>query len=222
MKPFLRAAVVLALAFAAGKAAAFPLTLTSLTATASVTPSYSAIASTNKAQYTTHKFTIKDVTLLMSNSLVYLGSNPPPANAYIVFEPHTGETYLTNSAGYHQNVSETFMHYRYYVQMKIENLAAKFTRGNGTVTEDDSVVTFFGFNGIGPDGGVYYAAANYGIGSLKYKQTAKGASMSITGTGPDEGSVDSSSQGVSDLSFTFAGKNPTAEWSGPFFLWWDK
>lgn len=220
LKSFLCAAAVLATVFAAGKAAAFPLTLTSVSATVNATPSYSAITNATKVQYTTRKFTLKDVTLLISNSLVYLGSNPPPANAYIAYEPYNNDTYQTNGSGYYQSVTSDALYHRCFVQLDIKHLAAKFTEGTGTITENDPVETYFGFECIGPDGGNYYASADWGIGSLKYDKTSKGVSMSITGTGPDEGILDSSYDGTSLVSFTFSGKNPAAEWNGPYFLWW--
>jgi hypothetical protein len=215
------ATVVATMVFATDKASAFPLKLTSLSGTISATPSYSAIESTNKAHYITKSFNLKQVTLLISNSIVQLGmTNIPPANAYFAYNPYNDNTYLTNSSGYYQ--STTNLNALNFLSMHIEDTTAAFTTGTSSVNENDKIVFEFFFRATGTNGNVYYAGADYGSGTLHYGETSSKVSMTVSGKGVDYGEYASSDDGVSSLSFVFSGSAAQAEWSGPFCLWWEE
>src|SRR4051794_24798430 len=90
------------LAVAAPKASAFPLNLTALTGTITSTARYG-----NDAQTTTNRakvaaINLKQIMTVVSNeiSLQTSGTNAPPANSRIAFDPYTSQSYVTNNNGY--------------------------------------------------------------------------------------------------------------------------
>lgn len=221
-KTLLIASVMGAMAFAASQASAFPLYLKSCSGTISATPSYSAIINTNKAKYTTQSFNLKKIMVLVSNTVVVAGFTAPPKDAQIVFDPYYDKTYLTNSSGYYQNLSYSGLNGEGYCEMYIEDMATSFkTSGSNSGSESDKVIVEFYVRGIAPDGGIYYAGADYGAGSLKYSGNDKGVKMTISAKGADYGEIGTSWDGVSTTSISFSGSSAQPEWSGPYSLWWD-
>jgi hypothetical protein len=216
-------AMIGAITLGINKAEAFPLKLNSCSGFIKATPSYSAISGpTNKAHYVTKTFNLKTVTMLLSNTLVMLGSNTPPADAYIAYDQYDDITYFTNKTGYYQRV-DNLANNNYYVSLSLEDMAAAWTiSSSGNISENDPYDMFMGFDLLGPDGGEYYAAANYGIGNIHYSTTSSSASMTMTGgRGADYGEIDDSYDGASELNFNFSGSTTSPDWDGPFWLWWE-
>lgn len=207
----------------ASEASAFPLALKSCNGIITATPSYNAITNVDKTKYDRVSFNLKRVMQAVTNTVVQLGYAMPPKDAYIAYDPYINKTYLTNNSGYYQSLSRSGLgNQGYYVTMNLEDMATSFKSNNNGVSEKDTAATYFAFKVIGLDGGDYYAAANYGIGTLKYNKNSKKVSMTITGSGPDYGEIDSSYDGTSSLKFKFQGSAAQAEWSGPFWFWFEQ
>lgn len=220
MKPIqtlLCVAVAGAMAFAASKAPAFPLFLKSVNVTLTVTPSYSAISSTNttSAKYTKVRGNLKNLMTIVTNQVRLNTGTTPDVGSVIAYDPYLSTTYLTNtSTGYYHNLSGI-------VYFTIEHIATKFKlKNNGGGSENDVVDTYLDIYGDGPDGLYYEAYAQYAPGTLKFSGNgSKPAKMTITGTGGGYGAFQSSNDGVSQTKFKFQGSGDP-EWSGPFSLYW--
>ena len=209
------AAVAAAMIFAAGKASAFPLKLTSLSGSLTVTPSYSALANTNKTKATKVSFTLKDVMMVITNQVFLNTEVTPPAGSYVVYDPFLFITYLTNSSGYSHSLSGI-------VNITTEDIATKFSGTETSGTETDTTIEFLDIYGNGPDG-LFYEFEVYGLGSIKFTEKTNVAdkdTMTISGSGADYGAYKGSDDGVSKGSFKLKGTG-SAEWSGPYSIFWE-
>ena len=212
----LSAMVAGAMAFAANKASAFPLKLTSLSGTFTVTPSYSAIADTNKATATKKSFNLKEVMTVITNQVFLNTGTNPPAGSYVVYDPYLGSTYLTNSDGYYQSLSGI-------VYVDVYYIATTFNANNsGGGSESDTCIADFEAYGYGPDGLYYEVEMDYSLGSIKasYNGNTGVAKMTISGKGAYYGEYQGSSEGVASGKFSLSGTG-TPEWSGPFSVYWE-
>lgn len=221
-KLLLGAAVAGAMFFAAGTASAFPLKLTALSGTFTVTPSYSALAgsygvlNTNVAKATTASFNLKTMMIIITNQVFLNSGTTPPAGSYVVYDPYWFTTYLTNSAGYYYDLGASNI-----VTIYTDNMATTFKGGsNGGGTETDVTTEHLYVNGYGPDG-LYYEGEIYGLGSLKYSDNGKNKiAMTIACSGAGYGEYKSSADGVTKGSFTFTGASTLAEWVDPYPIYW--
>jgi len=146
--------------------------------------------------------------MLVSNTFVQIGSNPPPADVYIAYDQYLDVVYLTNKTGYYHGLSSSALgSHGYYVDFTFEDMAASFTIGANTnsISENDSYDSLWVFDLLDSDGDEYYAAANYGIGKIHFSSSSTKVSMTLTGDGPDYGQLDSSYDGTSRLHFVFSG-----------------
>jgi hypothetical protein len=221
-KLLLCATVAGAMAFAASKVSAFPLKLSAITGTISATPNYSPLYSTNKAQYITAAVTLKDVLLVVSNTVTINNhnnsiTNPVPKDAYIAWDPVYGSDYgyLTNSSGYFQSLSGI-------CYFDVEDIATSFN-GNvsGNFTESDKIVFYADIYGYGPDGLYYEFYNDYGTGVLTYAVTQNGTkgTMTVYSEGGGYGALEDSDDGESNGKLLFTGTG-TTQFSGPYSLWW--
>jgi len=227
-KVLICAAVAGAMAFAASNASAFPLKLTSISGTISATTNYNFLLYTNTTGATkaiTKAVTMKQILLLVSNVVTVYNANnsitnPVPKDAYIAWDPINGSNYgyLTNSAGYFEDLSGPSCCY-FYVEYVATTFKGNSVTGNGT--ENDKIVFYADIWGDGPDGLYYEFYNDYGTGTLNYVVTAGGAkgSMTIVSKGGGYGSLEGSDEGVSSGKLVFTGK-ATPDFSGPYSLWW--
>src|SRR5207249_6042455 len=87
-----------ALTFAAPKIAAFPLYLISANGTITATAHYDATSDTTSNHVEIGSINLKKILTLVSNEVILetSGTNIPPADAKIAFDPYEFTTYLTN------------------------------------------------------------------------------------------------------------------------------
>jgi hypothetical protein len=210
----LSATVVGAMAFAAGKASAFPLKLTSLSGTFTVTSNYEAIADSDSAKATKKSFSLKEVMTVITNQVFLNTGTNPPAGSYVVYDPYLSSTYLTNTDGYYHSLSGI-------VYLDVYDIATTFKgNGNGGAESDVCVAEFY-VEGHGPDGLYYEIDMDESLGSIKAAYKSDGtAKMTISGKGAGYGEYQSSDEGVSSGKFTFSGTG-TPEWEGPFSVYWE-
>src|ERR1700690_1986580 len=105
-KILLATAIVGAMAFAASKASAFPLTLKAFNGTANTTAYY---GPTNNPSATSNKidkvsFNLKKILTVVTNELKLRGSNVPAAYT-LMYDPFLNVTYLTNNLGYYAKLN---------------------------------------------------------------------------------------------------------------------
>ena len=148
-----------------------------------------------------------------------------PKNVDLVFDPITGDTYLTNNLGFYYNLYDI-------VDAYIYDVATSFTGDFYAGSENDLIGVELDVYGYGPDG-LYYEAEMYGTGNLtatysgKLAAIASGKSqvkMSISlknGSGYAE--YKSSDDGVvTDGQFTFSGSGTAPSYVFPYaYYWWD-
>jgi lipopolysaccharide export system protein LptA len=188
------------------------LKLTSVSGTFTVTPSYSAITDSSSAKATKASFNLKKVMVVITNQVFLNSGTNPPAGSYVVYDPYLFTTYLTNSDGYYYDLSGI-------VAIYIEDIATTF-KGNGTGgSETDVTIADLDVYGQGPDG-LNYEVGIYGLGSIKVSYKTDKATVTISGSGADEGEYQSSDYGITKGSFTLKGSG-TPEWSGPYSIYWE-
>jgi hypothetical protein len=212
-KSLLLAVAVGALTFAAVKASAFPLYLTTLSGTVSYTPSYDALSDTNVAKYSTVAVNLKKMMLILSNEVFLTsGGTTVPADARLAVDPYDNATYLTNQSGFYYGLSSTNAYFQIY------DIATSFKGNVSGGSEKDKVIIYFYIFGRGPDG-LYYDTDVYGVGSLKYTLNGSTGSMTISLKGADYGEIASSDDGVFTGGITLKGSG-TPEWPGAFSISW--
>jgi hypothetical protein len=212
----LSATVAGAMAFAASKASAFPLKLTSLSGTFTVTSNYTAIASTNKATAIKKSFNLKNVMTVITNQVFLNSGTNPPTGSYVVYDPYLSKTYLTNSDGYYYNLSGI-------VYVDVYYIATTFNGNNGGGgSENDTCIAEFEAYGYGPDGLYYEVEMDESLGSIKvnYNGNTGIAKMTISGKGAYYGEYQNTDEGVASGKFTLTGTG-TPEWEGPFSVYWE-
>jgi hypothetical protein len=198
--------------FAAAKASAYPLFLTSASGTISYTPTYSNLSSSNATRMSIVAVNLKRLMTVVSNQVFLNDSTIVPKDAVIAYDPFAGATYLTNTTGYNHTVSGI-------VSVSLSDIATSFRKSINGVSENDKILNSLRVRGTAPDG-LYAEFRVQGRGMLQFNtdKNNKG-SMSISlpqgaGYGAYKGS-DNSGDGVSSGSFTFRGRG-TPEWSGAF------
>jgi hypothetical protein len=214
-KAVLFAAIAGALALAATKTMAFPLYLKSFNGTLSVTPSFSAISSTNKVKLTKVSFKTKDVINFIIDRVGVVSGTNAPSDVQVVYDAYLNQTYLTNSSGYYRNLSGI-------ANTRIYDIGAAWNSGNSSGSENDVALLFLDVYGYDSNDD-YYEFEVYGQGTLKYSGNDKKVTMTLKcSNGSDYGEYQSSDDGVCRGSFTFSGSTDNPEWSGPFApYWWD-
>lgn len=198
--------------FAAAKASAFPLHLTSASGTISYTPTYSNLSSSNATRMSIVAVNLKRIMTVVSNQVFLNDATIVPKDAVIAYDPFTGSAYLTNTTGFFHNVAGI-------VSISLSDIATSFRKSSNGVTENDKILNSLRVRGTAPDG-LYFEFRVQGRGILLFSADKNNnSSMSISlpqgaGYGADKGS-DSTGDGVSSGGFAFKGKG-TPEWSGAF------
>jgi hypothetical protein len=214
-KILLCAAMAGAMAAAANKASAFPLKLTSLSGTLTVTTNYSALSGAEKATVLKKSFTLKNVLTVITNTVFINSGTTPPSGSYVAYEPFTGTTYLTNNNGYFYDLGTNEI-----AEIGEDDIATGFKTSNTTETESDVTTAYLDVEGTGPDG-LEYEIDIYGKGSIAATVTRKTgkATATISGSGTDFGRYQGSSDGVAEGSFELKGTG-IPEWEGPYSVYW--
>src|SRR5258708_6445752 len=97
--------VVAAMIFAAGKARAFPLYLTSASGSITATAHFGSSTQTTSNKVESASINLKKLMTLVSNEVsLRIGTNVP-VDVRIAFDPFLLTTYLTNSSGFYHNLS---------------------------------------------------------------------------------------------------------------------
>ena len=210
-KTMLGVAVAGALAFAASNSSAFPMKLTSVSGTLTVTSNYNALVGATSAKATTVSFNLKRVMTIITNQVFLNTGTNPPAGSYVAVDPYSLKTYLTNSAGYYKSLSGI-------VYVTVNDIATVFKGNANGGTEKDVVNAEIDIYGHGPDG-FFYEAEIIGQGtiSINANRNTSTATCSISGVG--YGEFEGSDDGVAKGSFTLSGSG-TPEWSGPYSVYW--
>ena len=221
LKTFVYSLVIGMLLWTAGTASAFPLYLTSANGTITTTPHYGhdAASTTNHAKVVA--VNLKQLLTVVSNE-IYLqtsGTNAPPANSRIAFDPYvlsgsSHRLYVTNQNGYYYNLYGI-------AQVNIEHIATNFRLINPSgISESDTLAIEFQVYARTPDGlGFFFGT--FGKGKLVYNKgaTTQLGKMTITASGTTYGEYQSSDRGVSTGNVVFAGSG-TPEWNGPYSVFW--
>lgn len=212
MKKIIAYSLVLgAMVFAAGKASAFPLKLTSLSAQVAVTPSFNAIETngvptTNVANIKLATFDLKKIMLVVSNQTFSDYNVIVPADSYLTWDPYSFSSSLTitNNSGFSTSYNNS--------HCTMEDMATSFKgKNDGSGSEADSIRIYLDIRGYAADGKYYQVQADDGSGTLA-------ASVSSDATGNMEnmtvscknsagsGEIASSDSGVTtSIKFTFSG-----------------
>ncbi len=221
LKTYVYSLVTGLLLWTAATVSAFPLYLTSANGTITTTPHYGhdAASTTNHAKVVA--VNLKQVLNVISNE-IYLqtsGTNAPPANSRIAFDPYvlspnSHRLYVTNQNGYYYNLYGI-------AQVNIEHIATNFRQLSGSgISESDALVIEFQVYARTPDGlGFFFGT--FGKGKLSYNRssTTGQGKMTVTASGTTYGEYQSSDRGVSTGTVIFSGSG-TPEWNGPYSVFW--
>ncbi len=211
-KVLMCAAVAGAMSFAAGNASAFPLKLTAVSGTLTVTSNYNTLAE-NGAKFVTTSFNMKQIMTIITNQVRLSSGTNPPAGSYVVYDPYLNTTYLTNSSGF-----------RYFlggiVSFSVSDVATTYHGNNNGGSENDKCLLSLTIAGNGPDGFFYVAIINgQGTINASYNSNADKATVTVSGNGAGFGESKNSQSGVAKGSFTFKGTG-SPEWGGPYSIYW--
>jgi hypothetical protein len=199
--------------FAAGKASAFPLYLTSASGTISYTPIYNNLSTSNSTHISTVAVNMRSIMTVVSNQVFLNDAVIVPKDAMIAYDPYANVTYLTNSTGFSNNLSGI-------VSVNLREIATSFRQGNNGTSENDKVLVSLRVRGTAPDG-LYFEINFQGRGTLLFSadKNNKGSMAISLAQGAGYGAYKDSDDGVSSGGFAFRGKG-TPEWSGPYSTWW--
>ena len=208
-------------ALISGKAFAFPLTLTSLNGTITSTAYYGsdAASTTNRAKVLA--VTLKQILTIVSNeiSLQTSGTNAPPANSRIVFDPASNQIYVTNAANAAHKYGFTLPSTN--LSISISHITTSFhpVNPNGG-SQNGPLLVSLQIAGHGTNNSNYVFGVS-GKGNLTYQVRAQTnfATMTISASGSAQGlytgSDESNGDGVATGNIVFSGSG-TPETPGPF------
>ena len=206
--------ILAAAVFAAARASAFPLSLTSASGTISYTPTYNNLASSNATKISTVAVNLKTIMTVVSNQVFLNDTTIVPKDAVITYDPYAGgSAYLTNGAGFYHDLSGI-------VTVSLSDIATTFKLGSNGGTEHDTILVALRIQCIAPDG-LYFEFRVQGRGTLQFSvdKNNKGSMSLSLSKGARYGAYKNSADGVSSGGFTFRGKG-TPEWSNAFSTWW--
>jgi len=208
------------MAFAATKASAFPLTLTADSGTMNLTafygPTNNPTITSNKIAKTTYN--LKSVFACITNEIRLQGSTPPLTYS-LKWDPYTGSTFLTNSAGYFFDLSGSNI-----AVVNIGDIASSFKGGANLTSGTESDVLNIEFRvSARPLGNTNYTTFDaFGGGTLSASLTKTNiAKMTISGKGGGFAAQKGSDDGViTGSSFSFTGTGTAGIGLLPFSIYW--
>ena len=210
-----------AMAFAATKASAFPLTLTADSGTMNLTvfygPTNNPTITSNKIAKTTYN--LKSVFACITNEIHLRGSTTPLAYS-LKWDPDTGSTFLTNSTGYFYDLSGSNI-----AVVNIGDIVTSF-KGSANLTsgtESDVINVEFRVVARPPGDAVNPTTFDaFGGGTLSASLTKTNiAKMTISGKGGGFAAQKGSDDGViTGSSFSFTGTGTAGIGLLPFSIYW--
>lgn len=209
------------MAFAASQASAFPLTLTADSGTMNITafygPTNNPFITSNTIAKTTYN--LKSVFVCITNEIRLEGSTPPLAYS-LQWDPYTGNTYLTNSAGYFFDLSGSNI-----AVVGIGDIVTSF-KGAANLTsgtESDVINVEFTVRARPPGDAINYTVFDaFGGGTLSASLTKTNiAKMTISEKGGGRVAQKGSDDGViTGSSFSFTGTGTAGIGLLPFSIYW--
>jgi hypothetical protein len=189
--------------------------LTSISGSITATDSYGTNTDTTTSPAKVGAVNLKKILTLVSNEVFLKYATNTPANAKIAYDPYAFVTFLTNSSGFYQNLSNI-------MSFTIYDIATTFHgSSNNSGSENDKIIVYLDVHGTGPDG-YSYEFALYGQGGLtaSLNGTTGKAKMSISlSNGGDYGELQNSVDGASKGSFTLSGSGVPAV-NEPYSVYW--
>jgi hypothetical protein len=221
------AAVAGTIAFVAGKASAFPLTLKFLSGKLTTTAYYGDSAATTTNKYTVKSFNLKEVMFLITNTVASTapGVTLPEKVALAVDLYNTNNirgifarnVYLTNSQGFYFSLTDSNL-----ASFSIGGMATKFkSDAKGGGSENDVVQAHLIIGGVHDQNFEYYEIEIGGTGKLNMNLNRDGmATMTFSVNGDGFGVCQSSDAGVCVGSFTLKGSGVVPTDGMPYSVYW--